>query len=85
MALAISRFAVSLRGYTYFFFLPFEDFIFAGFGFFTYYDWFYQRKGTAMQILLCIAAVIANIAAVAITSYPLMIIIYQVKTAIFGE
>jgi len=60
-------------------------FFIAGFGFFTYFDWFYARKTSFGSISLTIAAVLANITLVVITAEPLLLLIYQIRNAIFGE
>jgi len=57
----------------------------AGFGFFTYFDWFFQRRNEPAAVLLSITAVIVNITIVTVSTGPLMMLIYRLKTLIFGE
>jgi len=54
------------------------------YAFFMYYDWFYNRKGFN-EAWLCVLAVVLNIIVVMVSVEPLMIVIYKIKTFLFGE
>ncbi len=53
------------------------------YGFFLYYDWFFNRKGFN-EAWLCVLAVVLNIVLVVVSVEPLMILIFKIKTFLFG-
>lgn len=58
-------------------------FFMIGYGFYMYYDWFYSKKGFN-EAWLCVLAVVLNIILVVASAEPLMIVIYKIKTFLFG-